>query len=307
MRRLASERGVSLVEYMVAMTISFVVFAATLTVIESMTRQKSLADTQNDHQQIVRTTLDRLASELRNMASPTDLTSTSSTLPRAIDRNGAFDLIFRTVRQEAAGSATDANVQRVRYCLGDDGNMRRMEEPVAAEVAPTTAACNDASPGWSNIRIVGQSITNAYGTRPVFTYSGDSGSITATDSVSRSNISRVSAELFVDADRTRRPVETKLSTGVMLRNQNREPRAVFTATVISPGPANREVLLNGSGSDDPESQQLDYHWYEDDIKIGEGIVFTHRPTNSGIKRYRLKVYDPADLEGVSEEQSIKFN
>jgi hypothetical protein len=77
--------------------------------------------------------------------------------------------------------------------------------------------------------------------------------------------------------------------------------------MINPGPTNREVQLNGSGSDDPESQRLLYHWYDGATKVGEEIVFNYHPTTGGAHTITLHVYDPAGLEGVSQSRVVVFN
>jgi hypothetical protein len=63
----------------------------------------------------------------------------------------------------------------------------------------------------------------------------------------------------VDVDPNRRPLESRISTGVFLRNQNQAPTASFS--VVSGGTGTRRFLLNGSGSIDPEGRMLRYSWF----------------------------------------------
>ena len=308
MRRLRDEQGITLIEVLAAMVISSIVFMATLSVFEATNRQRAKADEHTEAQATIRTTMTRLARELRNLAAPTDLTSSSSTLPRSIDRNFPYDLIFKSVRDDEVGSSTDANVQRVRYCLDTSnpqaGTIWRMDQPDASGAAPGDTACPGA--GWSNQKQVGSFVTNTINgaQRPLFNYIGDGGMVTATDADSRADISRIQADVYVDPTPTRTPVEARLTTGVLLRNQNREPRAQFTVTVtnLSAG----TVQLNGSASDDPEGQYLTYKWYDNDVLIGEGIVRDYTVTTRGTHNFTLKVYDPAGLEGVSSPQTVTF-
>lgn len=309
MRRLRGQAGTTLIELLVAMIVTSVVLTATLTAFMAMTRSSEAATDVVESQREVRTTMGRVARELRNMASPgADLTSTSSTLPRAIDRNLPYDLIFKSVRDQAVGPADDANVQRVRYCL-DASNpasatLWRMEQPVAAATYPTTTSCPGS--GWENPRRVGSHIVNrASGqTRPLFGYVGDGGDITGTDDASRSLISRVRMFVYVDTTPKERPLETLLQSSVLLRNQNREPVARFTVTVTNF--TARTVQLNGSQSEDPESQSLTYTWFDNGVAIGDGIVRDYTAPAGGTRTFTLKVKDPAGLEGAAPGKAVTF-
>ena len=304
MSRLSDERGMTLIELAVAALISLIILGATMTVLTAANRQQRLNENQNDAGQTVRTTLDRMARHLRNMASPTDITSIAGTLPRAIDRNLPYDLVFKDVEDvKIAGSLNQPNVRRVRYCLNTDtpSNGRLWQEIQTWTTAippalPADTACPGA--GWTTQRTVATNLTNGVGTRPAFSYTGDAGTITATDSNARADITRVKAELFLDADTTRRPSELELSTSVFLRNQNREPSAVMTGTILNP--TSRLIQLNGSASQDPESQSLSYSWYMDGdaTPIGTGIVLQYT-VPPGAHTFQLKVQDPAGLEGAS--------
>ena len=75
-----------------------------------------------------------------------------------------------------------------------------------------------------------------------------------------SKIVNVGLSLWVDADRTDRVSELDVSTSVFLRNQNEGPTASASWTKIA---LQRQVLLNGSGSTDPEGRTLEYFWFED--------------------------------------------
>jgi hypothetical protein len=134
--------------------------------------------------------------------------------------------------------------------------------------------------------------------RPVFRY--DSSDVT--------KVTEVRPQLFVDTTPNSGAKETRLSTGVTLRNQNRAPVAAMNVTVTSPG----NVLLNGSGSDDPEGQPLHYWWYVDpptplpDCTItprpssclaAEGVVVSATVSRGRSHTIVLLVKDPAGLAG----------
>ena len=86
MSRVKDERGFTVVELAVSAFIALIVFGATLTVLASASTQQRLNEQTNDAQQNVRITLDRMARQLRNLASPNVLTTVGSTLPRSVDR-----------------------------------------------------------------------------------------------------------------------------------------------------------------------------------------------------------------------------
>jgi type II secretory pathway pseudopilin PulG len=302
--RLGDERGMTLIELAIAALVSLIILGATMTVLAAANRQERLNENQNDASQTVRTTLDRMARQLRNMASPTDITTVAGTLPRAIDRNLPYDLAFKDVQDvKIAGSLNQPNVRRVRYCLDaatpSNGTLWQQIQTWTVAVPPALPA-DTACPGtgWTTQRVVATHITNKVGDRPLFSYTGDAGLITATDSGARADVTRVQADLFLDADTTRPPEELELDTSVFLRNQNREPSAAMTGTILNP--TSRLIQLNGSASQDPESQSLSYNWYMDGgtTPIGSGIVMQYT-VPAGVHTFLLKVQDPAGLEGVS--------
>jgi type II secretory pathway pseudopilin PulG len=315
MTRLRDERGFTTIEVMVASVIAMLVLTATLAVFESISRTRRHTDETNDSQQVARVTLDRMARQLRNLASPSTITSAAGTLPRSVDRNLPRDLIFQDIDPvRPAVTSNSANVRRVRYCLdttsaGLSATRGRLYmktqswTTAAAPVVPAATACTTTDPGWDTHTLVADSVTNKVGDRPIFTYSGNPGVITATDSASRADIARIETSLFIDPDTTRRPVETQLGSSVILRNQNREPLADFTLTVTNPTSSPRLLQLNGSASSDPEGQTLNYVWLVDGVEIATKGIVVQISVAAGTHTFVLKVTDPAGLEGVSATQT----
>lgn len=291
---LRSERGeIALTQLLVAMIIATSMLGATLFVFEGSIRVNAENETRNDIQDRARTTLEAMARELRNLASPTQ------EQPQAVDRATPYDMIFQTVDAEGPNEGLNAsNVKRVRYCLDatdrENGKLHYQEQRWTSAVppaAPTTAACP--GPGWDTQRLVADSVVNRRGVeeRPIFAYNA----AVATD------ISALHVDLVIDDDTTRTPAETRLSTGVFLRNQNRRPVAVFTATRTSAG----VITLNGSSSLDPEGEQLSYVWFDGATKIGTGVTFTYTVTPGTTHSISLRVYDPATLEGIGTAQVVQ--
>jgi type II secretory pathway pseudopilin PulG len=316
-RRAGDESGFTLVEVLVASLISLAILGVTLTAFTGLVRQSKYIERQTEGETMARQSADRLARQLRNLASPADIITNValSTQPKSVDRNLPYDLIFKDINDvQPPGSANSANVRRVRYCLQTSGAV-----PGAGFSASTTrgvlwvqtqtwtSALPPAVPvavecpgaGWTTQRIVADHLTNASlaPDRSVFRYSGDSGLVTDTSDAARETISRVETTLVVDADPTKRPAATQLTTSVILRNQNRAPIARFTYSLLNPTTCT--VQLNGSGSEDPESKPLEYEWYVDGVKRVESGVVVQITVPKGTHTYQLKVYDRAHLLGTS--------
>lgn len=332
MRRLfADQHGLTLVELLVAATIMMLVLGATMTLLTASTRQQRLVEQHNEAQQEVRASLDRLARELRSLASPGDLSAAAvvsggATQPRAIDRNLGYDLIVKTVDETMVpGSYNATNVKRVRYCLdasatGPGRLWRQTQTWTTASPPPTPGDTACPGSGWKagEDRVVASAVANRVSgqDRAIFRYAGTAGTITGTDDESRADIARVRADLLVDPDPTRAPRAARLSTAVFLRNQNREPVARFTITGLNT--TTRLIDLNGSGSEDPESQQLQHQFYFDPpsplpscedtdtvdphasciVPAAARLQFS--APAAGEHTYVLKVSDPSGLVGVTQ-------
>ncbi len=288
---LRDQRGTTLIELLIAMSLMLVVLSATLLLFDAGADNHRLVDEHNESQDTARRHTDRLARELRNMASPSLLT-TSSAQPLAVEVATGYELIFRVVDDvRPAASANTPNVKRVRYCLdGADpanGRLFRQEQTwltAGTPPVPSTSACP--AIGWSSQALVADAVVNRIDgrNRPLFQF----------DSADTSRITRVRTDIYIDPTTDRRPVESRLTSGVFLRNQNRVPTASFT---VDANPATNQVVLNGSPSEDPEDMPLEYRWFMDGLEIGQGVVFTQTGAADGPHTYRLEVRDPAGLSG----------
>jgi len=312
MRRLQDERGLTLIELLVAMTISLIVFGATLAVTAAMSNNSRRTAEHNEAQDEARTYTDRLARQLRNLASPSIFTEDYQAQPNAVDAAGPYDLVFRVVDEERpAGTLNEANVKRVRYCLDStdpaSGKLYHQEQKWTNRASndpppvPSGTACPAA--GWTTTMLVAERVVNRKGgqTRPMFVY----------NSTDIERISQIHTDLYVDADPTQAPTETRLGSGVTLRNQNRVPVAALDVT-----PAAGRVVLNGSASEDPEGMPLTYQWYVDPptplpdcdqtpLPSGTGClaagVVVDALLTPGTHRIVLLVKDPAGLPATAEE------
>jgi len=282
---------VSIISVLVACTLLVVVLGATLGLFEGFIAKAGDQSRRTDSEDVARTAADRIARNLRNLASPTP------NEPKAVDFASGSDIIFKTVDPADAtvGTVGDANAthtQRVRYCLDPQRQLQQQTQTWTLADPPPPPS-NSACPGsgWTRTAIVASSIAN--GSTPVFTY--DSPVPVLTD------ISQIHIDLLVDTDPVRLPPPTRLSTGVFLRNQNRRPTASFAATKTTGG-----FVLNGSASEDPEGDPLDYTWYDGAQQVGTGITYNYTGLAAGSgHQLRLEVTDPGRLVGVSAIQEVK--
>ena len=307
--RLRDERGVTLIELLIGMVITLVIFGATLTAVTAVSRSAQRTNEHNEAQDVARTYMDRLARQLRNLASPSIFTEDYQAQPYAVDSAAPYDLVFRMVDEvRAAGSLNQANVKRVRYCL--DATTPSRGKLYQQEQTWTNRASNDPPPlpslgscpaaGWTRTALVSEDIVNRIGgqNRPMFAY----------NSADLQRISQIHADLYVDTTPGEAPVETRLGSGVTLRNQNRVPVARLDVDQSA-----SQLVLNGSASEDPEGMPLTYQWYIDpptplpncDLLpkpascVGQGVV-VNTPLTPGHHRVVLVVKDPAGLPAVAE-------
>jgi type II secretory pathway pseudopilin PulG len=300
-RDLAEDRGFTLIELLLAATLMIIVLGATLTTIEGFWKTNKVNNDQNDAQDVARTAIDRLAQQLRNLALPTP------TSPDSIDEASSYDLVFKTA---------EPTRRRVRYCLGTDSpdspaNGRLYMQTQAGSGAGTpdpAVPASDSCPqptgsgGWATSTVVADHVVNTVNGkhRPVFSFNAPTSELP--------KITLLRSDLFVDVDPDRRPLESRISTGVYLRNQNQVPTASFS--VASGGTGTRRFLLNGSGSVDPEGRTLAFFWFigagRDETNcsptlldgcIGKGVTldYTVPGTSGDVRAFTLKVRDPGGL------------
>ena len=319
------QAGMTLPEVLIALVLSLFILGVTLAVFSSLVERHRYIERQTEVETDVRRGVDRLSRQLRNLASPSDIITNveTSTQPKSVDRNLPYDLVFKDISEELpdGGTANSANVRRVRYCLQTSGTVpggSALASPTRGflwmQTQTWTTALPPAMPlatdcpgtGWSTQQVVADRLINASVTpaRPVFRYSGDAGLVTGASDAERETITRVETTVIVDEDIAQRPAATRLTSSVILRNQNRAPIARFTYTLLNPvlSPTTCSIQLNGSASEDPESKPLDYVWVIDGVaeaKPGSGVV-VEKVVSKTSHTYQLKVYDRAQLEGVSD-------
>lgn len=306
MSRLREEAGLTLIELMLVSTLMMIVLGATLTAFESFQSNAAENERQTIAQDQARRSIDSLARDLRNLASPVPYD------PDSVKRMDPGDLIVQSVGPTRdADSLNSRNTQYVRYCYDTATKTIHRQtltwKTVAAPAVPTATNCAGAA-GWTQDLTVAEYIVN--GARPIFTY----------NSAEPRSVTEIHTVLWVDIDTAHRPKEVTISTTVFLRNQNKSPIARFSA---DPAAATGSILLNATNSEDPEERALTYNWYDADLTdcaaapaigpapsghpgclVGNGIVLTYTPPAPGTRHVYLQVQDPGSLESYADIQEV---
>ena len=246
--------GFTLVELLVVLAVSLIVFMAVLTALDAFTNQTRVDEMRNEAQDAVRTAIDRITRQLRNVAAPTAGSA------GALEVAGDYQIVFQTVAGTPPpnGSLNTINQSRVRFCLS---NATPTNETIylqtqtwttsTAPAIPSTSACPGTA--WPATYSLAGNITNEIDNqnRPMFIYYPLS-------ETSTQQINGVETDLFVDPSPRNQPGETEIKTAVYLRNSLVPPVANFTLTTVNHG---TDVQLNASPAYDPNGQALSYQWY----------------------------------------------
>jgi prepilin-type N-terminal cleavage/methylation domain-containing protein len=302
MSRVGAEQGFTLIEMLVTMMITVIVFGATLSLLDVFQKDNRLAQVRNETQDNARNAMDRLARDLRSVAAP------STKAAGALERAEASAVAFETVdtSKALAAGVNAANVMRVRYCL-DDSNpaneilwrQTRKWETVEAPPAPASTACPDVTAGdYEASRRLADHITNLAGgqSRPAFVY-GPAGATLVSQIVS------VEPTIYLNLNTGSEKGETQLTSSISLRNENRPPAATFSAVQLG---ASRIVALNASESADPDGLALTYKWWDNGTLLPttaqqyETTALVEKSSHT----FKLEVVDPGGLFSTSERTLV---
>ena len=319
MTALRRQDGFTLVELLVAMVASLVVFGATLTVLDSYLRQSSAATKRLDAQDQARLAVDRIVRDLRNVSSPL-------TTPKLLERATRYDLVFQTI-----GTPSGANVsgiQRVRYCIPQDSSTgsASLEQLIAQTQTWTTStpaanpwtsdpsqtiACPDLTftpaAGQPVYTVLAQAVMNRYqqtSSYPIFSFNNglDGDNVAASD---LPQISTIQVKLRVNPTPSLSGATTQIQSSAYLRNKQHAPVAQFTYTATGGG----GVILNAGQSYSPDNQQLSYAWActsspcpsAGTLSIASNGLVSWRP-GAGTYTVALTVTDQTGIQTTTTQQ-----
>ena len=304
--RLRNESGFSLVELMIVSMLFLIVLGATFTVSGSFERFNAEAQRRDTQMDRARRGMERGMRQLRNLARRIDVP--------VINRAAAGDFIFQT---------SDPERTWMRYCLQTQSDGRVWLWSLSSPTGVSTGMSGPCpGTGWSTRDVVAENVANTTPTRnfPLFQYGCVASAPTTCPAPSTPGdllrINSVTMDLWVDDDIVLKPAASRMTSAVFLRNQNEAPTASFTSRPV----ANRQVILNASGSTDPEGRTLRYMWFRapaptftcDDgppsnLLLWQAVTMTHTFDTSegasGTQRgFELVVCDPGNLQARTTRQ-----
>jgi prepilin-type N-terminal cleavage/methylation domain-containing protein len=296
MSRARANHGFTLIELLVAMTLTVIVFGATLSVLDVFQNDNRYELLRNEVQDNARTSIDRLARELRNVAAPTTLEA------GALEQAKRYSLTFQTINStptsESEFRENRTNAMRVRYCLNDTNpnnevllrETQHWTTKTPPEL-PISTACPDAA-DWGKTEVLVEHITNRIGgqTRELFAY-GPPGALLP------ASITSVEVTVYTDLTPGRKGSERQLTSTIYLRNQNRTPIASFTATQVGTA-----VDLNASESVDPNGLALSYKWWDNGTLLKTTAQqYEVKEESPGVHTFKLEVTNPGGLSASTEK------
>jgi prepilin-type N-terminal cleavage/methylation domain-containing protein len=307
MRRLRENAGFTLIETLVAILVSSVVFGATLSAFDVFQSDNRLDQLRNEAQDNTRAAIDALARELRNGAAPSSLT------PGALEKAGKYSIVFQTIEPTTKalpeGDKNTTNAIRVRYCLNSSNSeneilwrqTRKWETEKAPEL-PTVSTCPDPNTTDYETSVqVAQHIVNRIRSqkRSLFKYIPE-------EPASAELATAVEPNIYINVDPGQlRPGESQLTSTIDLRNENRLPVASFTAKETG----GYIVQLNASQSTDPDGLALTYKWWDNSVAMPSTSAETETESLEKAKgttqTFKLEVTTPSGLTATAE-RSVKI-
>jgi prepilin-type N-terminal cleavage/methylation domain-containing protein len=290
--RLRGQRGMTLTEVLVAITVSSLILGAAVTAFTSYLTQSATAERSSNSQDTARNALDQMAIQLRSA------TSNAATGNQPIEAFSAYNLVWLAPIPNTSTTNNPLGLRHIRYCV-DASNPKH--EKLWLQTAPFSTTSNRNWPAtnscpanaWPTGIVVGEDIVNVLQNTPMF--------VTPTDSLG--NVTDVNVNALVDVDTDKSPPASSVRTSVTLRNLNHTPSAVLSCAAGLTGHA----LCDASASSDSDNQTLTYSWKVDGAGVGESSYKLDQGslTSGSTHTFTATVTDSGGLSS-STSQSVKM-
>lgn len=289
--RLRDERGFTLTELLVAITIATVILGAAVAGFINYLNVSATSENATDAQDTARNALDQMAIQLRSA------TSNAATGNQPIEAASDFNLVWLAPFPNTSTTNNPYGLRHVRYCLDSSGSNEKLWVQTAPFSTtsnrnwPSTTACP--SNAWPTQLEVASNFVNAAQGTPLF----------ATPTDSQGNVTDVRVNALVDTDPFNPPAATSIRSSVTLRNLNHAPIASLSCAAGLTGHA----LCDASSSNDPDNQTLQFAWKVDGSNVGET---SYRLDQSGLASgsshtFTVTVTDSGGLSS-SASQTLKM-
>jgi prepilin-type N-terminal cleavage/methylation domain-containing protein len=290
--RIRDQRGFTLTELLVAITIASLILGAAVTAFTSYLTQSAKAEKSSDAQDAARLALDQMATQLRSA------TSNAATGNQPIEAFSAYNLVWLAPVPNTSTTNNPLGLRHIRYCIDardpDNEKLWLQTAPFSTTTNrnwPATNSC-PASP-WPSSMVVGENLVNVLQNTPMF--------ITPTDA--QGNVTDVNVNALVDIDTNNSPPATSVRTSVTLRNLNHVPDAVISCTAGLTG----HTLCDASASTDSDNQTLKFAWKVDGTIVGETSYRLDRGSlaSGSTHTFTVTVTDSGGLSS-SASQSVRM-
>lgn len=290
--RLRGERGLTLTELLVAISVASLILGAAVTAYTSYLTQSATAEQSTDAQDNARNALDQMAIQLRSAA------SNAATGNQPIEAWSNYNLVWLAPIPNTSTTNNPLGLRHVRYCV-DASNPKN--EKLWLQTAPFSTTSNRNWPAtgscpasaWPTATLVGENVVNVLQNTPMF--------VTPTDS--QGNVTDVNVNALVDIDPDKAPAATSVRSSVALRNLNHAPSAALSCAAGLTGHA----LCDASASTDSDNQTLTYAWKVDGAAVGESSYKLDQGSlaSGSTHTFAVTVTDSGGLSS-SASQSVKM-
>jgi prepilin-type N-terminal cleavage/methylation domain-containing protein len=165
--RLAAEEGFSLIELLVAMTISVILLLATLGLLDAFSNGVAVNNRLSDAADTARREVATMVGVLRDAGSPAPVTGAQAT---TVVQAGANDIVFLSTSWPGESGIGSTSNHVERYCLNTTTRTLWFDGLKAGTAGSATpgAACPSTASGWTS-RAVMSNVLNTAG-NPIFVY-----------------------------------------------------------------------------------------------------------------------------------------